>query len=266
MEGLSICVLNHNEQEVTERCVEAIYMQNSPDFHNWEIIIVDNGSTDGSAEAAQKRFPIVEILKADNKDGFITGLNFTFSRAKYENVFFVSNDVFLKEDCIKEMLKVLQLFPKAVIQPVFEWPNGKIQNAGMDWKWPGYGYACQKIMSEGDYYSPDIVTTTALMMKKDTFLSIGDFDVKYRPAHYEDVDYSMRAREKRHPLLVCNKARTEHLASHTISKQDGKHGTSDRCHRNRLYLVRKHYKGFDQFLRVVTIHILDFFGRLLRMR
>jgi len=263
MDDLSIVVLNHNGKEVLNKCLDCIFRNVLP--NNCQVAVLDNRSTDKSAKKAEKLYD-VDIIEGTNEHGFITGLNTAFEKALHPNVFFISNDVFLEPSAVHNMVIALETFPDSILQPVFYWPDGSVQNAGMKWYWPGYGYADKQGGSIHTFYVPTIVTTTAIMMTRKTFYDIGPFDTAFAPAHYEDVDYSFRAKKKGHRLLVVGWARAMHLASHTISKQDGDHGTSDRCHRNRLYLIDKHYKGIDKTLRKAAVHVLDRAGRLIGMR
>ena len=66
-------------------------------------------------------------------------------------------------------------------------------------------------------------------------------------------------------LFVDAKAHARHLGGHSFNRVYGKRGISRAGHKNRLYLVRKHFHGFDRILRLFAVHALDFIrGGLLR--
>ena len=69
----SIIILNYNMRELTLNCLAAF----APALHHrgWQIIVVDNGSSDGSAEALHDQFPFAEIIRSEHNLGFAGGAN-----------------------------------------------------------------------------------------------------------------------------------------------------------------------------------------------
>ncbi|HTP07590.1 MAG TPA: glycosyltransferase, partial [Anaerolineae bacterium] len=75
----SVIVLNYNTRELTLKCLESF----APALNRrgWQIIVVDNGSSDGSAEAVQAQFPFVEIVRSERNLGFAGGNNLGLRQA-----------------------------------------------------------------------------------------------------------------------------------------------------------------------------------------
>ena len=249
--SLSIVVLNYNGKEFLPRCLDAVFSQGLPSDR--EVLLIDNSSTDKSEVEAHNTFPIDSLIRGDNKHQFITGLNLAFKHAKYENVLFVTNDVIMQPWSIHKLYSLIIKVPKSLIQPVFYTEAKKIQNAGMEYHWPGYGLA-ETFVSDGPYYSTDIVTTTAFIMNKSAFKEIGPFDVNFAPGGYEDVDYSLRAKALGYERLVAGSAIATHLTSKSFTPVYGKRGISDICYKNRTYLIDKYYSGLDRWLRQTVNH------------
>ena len=250
MEPISIVVLNYNGKEVLAACLDSIFKGLEPPY---EVIVLDNASTDDSLKVCE-RFP-VRIEYGDNRFQFVGGLNDAFRYAKYQSVLFVSNDVCFQWDGIRQLRLLLESVPKSIIQPLFLWPDGSVQHAGMKLYWPMYGLAETKVPEE-PFYTTSVFATACFMMRKDTFKEVGEFDVALAPGHYEDVDYSLRADKLSIPLLVYPYAKVYHIGAHSFNKVYGKRGISAIAARNREYLVRKHFKGWDKWSRLLAIRAI----------
>ena len=83
---------------------------NNQTFKNWQLCILDNGSTDGTVEIIQKEIKKIEnaelIISQENK-GFSGGHNFLFKKSNSEYVALLSIDMYLKEDCLEQLIVFL---------------------------------------------------------------------------------------------------------------------------------------------------------------
>ena len=96
-------------------CIQSIY---SSTYKNFEIIIVDNASTDDSIKKAKSKFPSIRIIKLDYNSGYAGGCNHGAKEAKGEYLFFLNNDTIIDFSCIDELVKQLQQNNKtASVQP-----------------------------------------------------------------------------------------------------------------------------------------------------
>jgi GT2 family glycosyltransferase len=73
MLDLSIIIVNFNTKEITKKCLEAIFAQKTN--LRYEVVVVDNGSTDSSVEEIKKLFPKVHLIQSDTNLGFSGGNN-----------------------------------------------------------------------------------------------------------------------------------------------------------------------------------------------
>ena len=264
MDGLTVSILNFNGKEVLPECIEAILNQEKP--KEFELQIVDNASTDGSEKEAFVKYPIDALIREKNEYQFITGLNATFKYAKYENVLFVSNDTILQDGAIMNLYNISQKFQPCIVQPVFLEQSGKIQNAGMRMKWPGYGFA-DKSAGEFDPVSEtEVFATGCFLMTRSIFKLVGRFDEELSPAFYEDVDYSLRAKRLGVKLLVDSSARVKHYTSYSFSKVYSKRDISKACHKNRVYVIKKHYRGLSMLTRVAVVNIIDMINHVIQLK
>ena len=256
MEGLTISVLNYQGKEVLQPCLDSILAQEIP--KPYDIQIIDNASTDGSAEEAFSKYQEVKyLIHADNKYQFITGLNESFKQARYEDVLFLSNDLILEKGSLSTLVDTYRRLDKVIVQPVFKTLEGKIQNAGMDMLWPGYGVS-NKILGEfGPFFETEVFATTAFIMSKSAFKEIGLFDERFAPAFMEDVDYSIRATGLGYRLLVDKTSSMRHYTSHSFSKRYSHRQIEGFYHQNRIKLIEKHHRGLQRIIRRTAMNFLD---------
>ncbi|MCS3700165.1 hypothetical protein GGQ20_001474 [Salinibacter ruber] len=106
MEDVTAVVINYNGGELVLEVIESILNQQDVSIH---VIVVDDGSTDGSPEEIAKRFPEVEICREEENTKQINRLrNEGLSCAKTEKVFLTDNDVILDSSCIVRLLRVMR--------------------------------------------------------------------------------------------------------------------------------------------------------------
>src|SRR5208283_3757366 len=111
---VSLIVLNYNGLNVIDRCLRSLVEQNFPK-EKYEILIVDNASTDGSLSLIQKNFGSVRILRSDWNQGYAGGANFGALHSKGDVLVFLNNDVKLSEEWLKKMTVVLEQKGPAIV-------------------------------------------------------------------------------------------------------------------------------------------------------
>ena len=82
---LSIVIPHHNGKKLIFECLESLFRNTS--IQNFETIVVDNLSTDNSADKAKENFPQIKLLKADSNLGYSGGCNFG-ARLQKENILY----------------------------------------------------------------------------------------------------------------------------------------------------------------------------------
>jgi GT2 family glycosyltransferase len=108
---VSIIVVNWNGKEYLEECLESLRAQIFPDF---ECILVDNGSTDGSVEWIQENFPgWVRILASDRNEGFSGGNNRGIRAASGKYIALLNNDARADSHWLAELVKIAEENPRA---------------------------------------------------------------------------------------------------------------------------------------------------------
>src|SRR3989338_3853888 len=104
MVKLSVVVLNWNGKQYLNNCLGSLSKQNYKDF---EVILVDNGSTDGSVDYVRKNFPKARVIENKKNLGFTIGNNIGIEKSKGRYVFILNNDTKLDKSCLKELVNVM---------------------------------------------------------------------------------------------------------------------------------------------------------------
>jgi GT2 family glycosyltransferase len=106
MKKLSIIILSYNTQKLLKDCLESVYkFENEADF---EVIVVDNGSTDGSFEMVKKDFPKALTVRNKENLGFAKGNNAARSLANGEYILFLNSDTLLQKSALKKSLSFIR--------------------------------------------------------------------------------------------------------------------------------------------------------------
>ena len=110
MKKVSIIIVNWNGRDVTMDCVESLIKQDYPEL---EIIVSDNGSTDGSIETLRERFPQVRRVENGENLGFGSAVNRGIEAGFGDYFLFLNNDLVLQVDAVRELVRVLDADSKA---------------------------------------------------------------------------------------------------------------------------------------------------------
>ena len=126
---LSIIIINYNTFALTHKCIETVYrFTKNIDF---EIILVDNASTECDVEIFKHDFPNITLIKSAQNVGFAKGNNLGIQQAKGEYILLLNSDIELIENSIYSCVGFLRNNPKVgVVSPMLIYPDGRIQSVG----------------------------------------------------------------------------------------------------------------------------------------
>lgn len=216
-----IILVNWNGKKDTLECLESVYKIN---YSNFNIVVVDNGSTDGSVKAIKERFSDVNILKAKKNLGFTGGNNLGIHYALEKNAKFIlllNNDTVVDPDIIKELLSASELFNYEGIFGAkiyyYSEPN-KIWYAGVKWDSKKFCFVNQnhrRFESQSDLNQIDetaYVNGCALFLSTNVIKKIGLFDERFFLT-YEETDLCYRAKAFGYKNFVVHKAKVWHKIS-----------------------------------------------------
>ncbi len=244
----SLIVLNWNGRELLTRCLPSVLAQEYPEA---EVLVVDNGSTDGSLEWLASAYPQVRLLPQGRNLGYAGGMNAGLRVAQGELIAFLNNDVILRPDWLRQLAGVMVADRRiGVAGCKLLYPEGNlIQHAGGILRYPlalpdHYGFRQPDTGQFDAIRDVDYVTGAAFVARREMLDQIGAFDEGFY-FYFEDTDLCFRARAAGWRVVVVPQAVATHLESATAVRDSPSYYTL--FHRGRLHFVLKHYTP-QQFL------------------
>lgn len=247
--SVAIILLNWNGFDYTKACLESL---REITYSDCQMILVDNGSTDGSLERLQALFPEVVFLHTPLNLGFTGGNNLGMeyaSKLGYSYILLLNNDTLVEKDFLAPLVEHLDASPTvAAVQPLIYYVHDqkKLWNAGGNYrKWLGDSPTSYLIRDFNRPYPTDWITGCALLIKASVIQQVGMLDAAYF-AYHEDVDWSLRMKKAGMTLAVVPQSRIYHVAgASSTSKESGKEGFLDsKIHylnvRNQFFQLRKY--------------------------
>jgi len=227
-------VVNWNGKQFLYDCFSTLSKQ---DYKNYEIVMVDNASTDDSVEYVKKTFPKVKIINSPSNRGFGAAVNLAINATKSDYIIFLNNDVSFKKNFLSELAKTLEPNDVGGVSPkilLYDRPNiinyaGGIVNY-LGYTWPKYAKnKDRKLQIEETPFGG------ILMFKREILKKIGVFDELFFLYH-EDSDLCWRIRLAGYKILFNPNAVMYH-------KYDFKRNNKKMMflEKNRLLLITKNY-------------------------
>ncbi len=216
----SILLLNWNGAALLPRCLAALQAQTCQDF---EIVLVDNGSTDGSVDGLEAyRLPI-HLIRLNENRGFAAANNLAARQARGDWLVLLNNDAFPEPGWLAALLEAAERFRGAAAfgsrmiragQPHLLDGTGDLYHiSGLAWR----RHYNQPLSAAGD--QPDEIfsaNAAAAMIRRDLYLQLGGLDEDFF-AYHEDVDLGFRIRLRGFDCMYVPGAVVHHIGSATTS-------------------------------------------------
>jgi len=210
---VSIIIVNYNGKNHLEDCLASL---EKIDYKNYEIILVDNNSTDNSVEYVKNKYPSITIIKLNRNYGFAEPNNIGAKNAKGDYLLFLNNDTTVNPNFISAMVNVLEQDPKiAICQSLLLKPNGQVDSSGDFIDTLGRAYSSKERVSE----VKKILSArgASMMVRKESFWDLDGFDKKFF-ASYEDVDLGWRAWLWGYKIVLVPNSVVYHKGGQTVEK------------------------------------------------
>lgn len=250
MKGFSIIIVTWNALELLKQFLPSVIKTDYPDF---EIIIADNASIDGSKEWIRSTYPKVKIASFDRNYGYCGGNNRAVPFAKKEILVFLNNDVKVAKDWLHGLNKAFKDDQIAAVQPklrslkqpeYFEYAGA----AGGFIDKHGYPFCRGRVFEEvekdeGQYDEVrDIfwASGAALAVRKNRFINSGGFDEDFE-FHMEEIDLCWRLQNQGYKIGFAPESIIYHLGGGSLPM-----GTPRKVYynfRNSLFMLWKNYSS-----------------------
>lgn len=189
MKKTLVVIVSYNAMQWVERCLSSLQGSSTP----VDVLMVDNGSTDGTREFVKERFPKTTLMEMSENLGFAGGNNLGFKHAidqNYDFVFLLNQDTWVLEDTVSKLVGTLESDPmQAITSPVQLTGDGQ----GLDRNFSTYisANSLEDLREIGGTEQVDFVNAAAWLMPVSVVKKVGGFDPIF-PHYGEDRDYCNR--------------------------------------------------------------------------
>ena len=224
-ESVNIFVLNWNQKAMTIDCIKSL---EKVTYNNLKIILIDNGSTDGSVDLINEHFSNIEIIEVGDNLGYAGGNNYGFINSTNQSKYsiFLNNDTVVSPNFIEPLIKALnddssikQSAPKILFadKPNSLWFAGGYVNLFFSW----IRHRGIRKIDKGQYDNNiiiDYATGCCFCMRSTDFELFNMFDESFN-MYGEDVDLSLRIQKFGGKTIYIPESKIWHKVSASIGGQ-----------------------------------------------
>jgi len=213
MPKISVIIVSYNGKTLLDKCLESLFKVN---YDNFEVILVDNNSTDETIDFITKNYPSVILIKLDSNKGFAEPNNIGAKIAKGEHLLFLNNDTIVTPTFISELVKVIENDTKvAICQSLLLKLDGSVDSSGDFIDTLGIVYNSKTKTNEIREISS--ARGASMLVRSSIFKKLDGFDEKFFVS-FEDVDLGWRTWILGYRVFLVPKSIVYHLGGTTIKK------------------------------------------------
>lgn len=233
--GISIVVPTRDTREVTLRCLATL--DDAADSSPAEVIVVDDGSQDGTAEAVTRQHPRVRVIRHESPRGFTVSANAGLRAASNPIVLLLNSDTEVSRGAVDALMRAFAADARLGIAGAqLLYPDGSGQWSGgaaptLTWLFAESsglarafarvpGYRVVRPLEATSDREVDWVTGAAMAMRRDVWTDVGPFDEAFK-VYAQDLDFCLRARDRGWRVRIIAASRVIHHHGVTISRVSG---------------------------------------------
>lgn len=215
-EGTSIVIPTYNQLALVRQCIETIKW-NTPE--PYEIIVVDNGSTDGTGAYLRKIGTEVRYRVLDRNLGFAGAINVGLMMAKGRTIVLLNNDTLVTHNWLSNMLRCLNSDERiGMVGPITNYISGsqlvKVPYGTLA-EMPEFARRNNR-PDPSRWRETDQLIGFCLLFRRELFEQVGYFDEGFEIGNYEDNDFSVRVRLLGKKLMIADDSFIHHIGSVSI--------------------------------------------------
>ena len=255
---VSIIILNYNAGNLLLNCVDSVFKSTYPNF---EVIIVDNLSTDNSHIRCKEKFKKIQLIENEKNLGYCEGNNVGIKSAKGEFILILNPDTIVETNWIDELLNAEKEFGDGLYQPKILSLNEEniIQSTGNMLHIFGFGFAKDKgkndNLEETDIEKIGYASGTCLFTSKEVLDKIGLLD-SFLFLYHDDLDLGWRAAQLGINSFYVPNSIIYHAESYALKWSAKKFYWLER---NRKYCLLTHYSKKTYAKMLPSLLLVDFF-------
>ena len=233
MIDISIIIVNLNTRELLRACLSSVLAEGSP--LQYEVIIIDNGSTDGSTDMVRQEFPAARLVVNEVNEGFARPNNVGMHMATGRYLFLLNSDAALRPGSLSKLSRFLDSHPSVgACGPCLVYPDGRQQRSvkGFPSLWTHFCdmFLLDKVFSrsvlfgkgEMGYFSyertqeVDHVMAAAFLVRREVLSTAGAFDERFS-IYYNDMDWCYRIKAHGWKVYYVHDAVVTHHGGITVA-------------------------------------------------
>jgi GT2 family glycosyltransferase len=254
---LSICMVTFNALEETLVCLRSLYAH--PPESEWEVLLADNGSSDGTVPAVRREFPEVKLLRGDRNEGFAVPVNRCLRAAQGEFLALLNNDTIVLPGLWGQLLEAFKRNPRAgIVGPKVLHQDGTMQRqcrrsfappedllwylTGLTDRFPKHPRFARYVLGnlpDDDAARVEAVSGSCMLIRRTLMDQIGLLDEKFF-AYQEDSDYCQRAARADWEVWYWPTAQVVHLGGRGGSHVERRRSVVE-WHRSYIRYYRKYF-------------------------
>lgn len=220
-----VIILTFNRWEITSACLSSLIQQDHPDY---QIVVVDNGSTDGTVEKIHQKYPAINVIANEINLGFAAGCNVGIRKAlenKADFILLLNNDTVVPHNLLSIMVRRAQELPDAgILTPRLYHYNDpeSLWFAGSRRHWllleaVDFGpNEARRYIKPDELHTLDYIFGTAMLVPTEVFKEVGLFDESFF-LYYEDMDFCLRVQSAGYKLYYVPDVGVQHHISSSTS-------------------------------------------------
>lgn len=216
---ITVSIVSYNTRELLRRCLQALAAQDEP----LQVIVCDNGSTDGSVEMVRAAFAHVELIQSGGNIGFGRANNRAFERARGRYFLLLNSDAFPHSGALTILREWMDAHPDVgAVGPQLLFPDGALQlswgddpqRGGIFWEQTFLGavrgrLSCAKAVEASEAREVDQLPGACELVRSEAYRQIGGFDPNFW-MYVEDVDFNIALRAAGWQIWFVPRSRVTH--------------------------------------------------------
>jgi GT2 family glycosyltransferase len=227
---VSIVIPTWNQKELLAECLESIVKY--PSMLGTEILVIDDASTDHTAEFIRKKFPNVRLIENKQNEGYAGAVNKGVERSRGDFIFLLNNDTRFIGNTIDVLHEFLMKHKDAgAVAPLLVYPDGRLQISCRRFPTP-IAILLEKLhinktgpymklkLTQDEHLKGGVVPqpmASAILIKRECWDAVGPFDERF-PVFFNDVDWCYRVyRDTDYKIYACTEVRVVHHEGATVN-------------------------------------------------
>ena len=263
---LSIVVLNRNTKDFLRQCLASL-----PQIESYQIIVVDNASTDGSIAMVKKKFPKVELVLNSENIGFTRGNNAARKVARGEYLLFLNSDTKVFPKTLETMVQFMDEDPKIGISTCLSLlPSGKLYYAchrGFPTPWNSLLYFLGLPSNYNGSFWPinkiheiDACSGSFLLIRRTLLEEINWFDEDYF-AYGEDIEMCYQVKKLGYKVMFNPTVKIIHFWR---SSKGTKQWNDARSQAMKIFYDKHYHQKYPELFRSIVFKGIDLMNKLRR--